>query len=570
MRIQQSFDFKVTIPRSAYEYGERNSGEIHGVVLTKPHVVELILDLIGYDDERPLWKCRLLEPSCGHGAFVTQAAKRLLKSALRDDVSVSQLLNSIVAFDVDRVHAQQTTSELMKVLCDQNVSEADARKLTSAWVQRDDFLLSSFDRGGFDFVIGNPPYVRIENIADVLQAEYRSRFRSLFDRADLYVAFIEKGLQLLNPNGALSFVCSDRWTSNKYGKVLREIVTENFAVKAYIDLHQASPFESDVISYPSIFLIERSKQTSVAVYRMKDASPEECANVSKSIRETPNNDRDHRGRRSVQRYNTWFRGEDPWVLSSPAHLEALRLLEKKNSPIEADGMTHVSIGVATGADAVFILEDKQGIEEDRLVPLVMRKDIENGIIRDAGRYVINTFASEGGVVDLIGYPGLRAYLMKHRDRIMRRHVAQKNPSSWFRTIDKIHVDLVRKPKLLIPDIAGANEVAIDDGKFYPHHNLYYVVSDVWDVSVLGGLLSSRVALFFIWSYSTKMRGGYLRFQAQYLRRIRIPDPRSISNRLAKQISQAFHRRDFAKLDALSLEAYGIDQLPKFDFVDTRR
>ncbi|MBN1654349.1 MAG: Eco57I restriction-modification methylase domain-containing protein [Deltaproteobacteria bacterium] len=567
MRVQQSFNFKVAIPRSAYEYGERNSGEIHGVVLTKPHVVELILDLIGYDEERELWKYRLLEPSCGHGAFITQAATRLLKSAARDDVSIGHLKNAIVAFDIDPSHVRKTKSDLVELLTDQNVSSADAEELANTWVRRDDFLLSSFNRNGFDFVIGNPPYVRIENIADVLQAEYRSRFRSLYDRADLYVAFIEKGLQLLNPNGALSFVCSDRWTSNKYGKVLREIVTENFAVKAYIDLHQASPFESDVIAYPSIFLIERSKQTSVAVYKMKDASPEECENVSKSILGTPKTDR---GNKSLQRYTTWFRGEDPWVLNSPAHLEALRLLEEKNVPIEADGKTHVSIGVATGADAVYILDDKKDIEEDRLVPLVMRKDIENGKISDAGRYVINTFAPHGGVVNLGEYPRLRDYLTEHRDVIMKRHVAQKNPSSWFRTIDKIHVDLVRKPKLLIPDIAGANEVAIDDGKFYPHHNLYYVVSDAWDISVLGGLLSSRVALFFIWSYATKMRGDYLRFQAQYLRRIRVPDPLSIPNRLAKQISHAFYNRDFAKLDALSIEAYGIDQLPEFDFVDTRR
>ena len=65
-------------------------------------------------------------------------------------------------------------------------------------------------------------------------------------------------------------------------------------------------------------------------------------------------------------------------------------------------------------------------------------------------------------------------------------------------------------------------------------------------------------------------GYYLRFQAQYLRRIRVPDPRSIPNRLAKQISHAFYNRDFGKLDALSLEAYGIDQIPEFNFVDTRR
>ena len=80
--------------------------------------------------------------------------------------------------------------------------------------------------------------------------------------------------------------------------------------------------------------------------------------------------------------------------------------------------------------------------------------------------------------------------------------------------------------------------------------------------MLGGLLSSRVALFFVWSYAVKMRGGYLRFQAQYLRRIRVPDPDSLDSDTAAAIKAAFRRRDFAELDSLALIAYEIDTLPE--------
>jgi hypothetical protein len=93
---------------------------------------------------------------------------------------------------------------------------------------------------------------------------------------------------------------------------------------------------------------------------------------------------------------------------------------------------------------------------------------------------------------------------------------------------------------------------------------------VWDLEVLGGLLSSRVALFFVWSYALKMRGGYLRFQAQYLRRIRLPDPLRLPKALAQRIRKAFRLRDFPRLDELALEAYGLESLPPFDFVDTRK
>jgi len=229
----------------------------------------------------------------------------------------------------------------------------------------------------------------------------------------------------------------------------------------------------------------------------------------------------------------------------------------------------VGIGVATGCDDVFIVGKDSDIEPERLLPLVMRGDIDHGRVLDGGRYVINTFRDGGGVVDLTKYPRLARYLAAHAPAIRKRHVARKAPANWFRTIDRVYPKLVGTPKLLIPDIAGANEVAFDEGKFHPHHNLYFVTSDNWDLEVLGGLLSSRVALFFVWSYAVKMRGGYLRFQAQYLRRIRLPAPDSLSTSLRAQIKKAFRKRDFAGLDDLALTTYGIKKLPAFEFVDTR-
>jgi hypothetical protein len=229
--------------------------------------------------------------------------------------------------------------------------------------------------------------------------------------------------------------------------------------------------------------------------------------------------------------------------------------------------------VATGCDELYILDSAEakdaGIERDRLVPLVMRDDIEHGRIHDRGRFVINTFLDDGNLVDLGDYPGLAQYLKANASAIRKRHIAQKVPSNWYRTIDRVYPKLVATPKLLIPDIAGANEVAFDSGRYHPHHNLYFVTSEGWDLEVLGGLLSSRVALFFVWSYAVKMRGGYLRFQAQYLRRIRLPQPESLPASLRTKIKQAFRARDFAALDQLSLGAYGIDQMVGFDFVDTR-
>jgi hypothetical protein len=569
MARQQTLGFELRVPQHVYEYGHRATGETHGVVLTKPSIVQLILDLTKYTATRNLTKLRLLEPSCGEGVFLKEAVRRLLESAKRHCVPTAELGGAIRAYDVDEASVVRTKMVISNLLFETGVDRVSADSLVAEWIHRADFLLARIT-GHFDVVVGNPPYVRIEQLDPQLQEIYRGRFETIFDRADLYVAFIERSLELLSPTGLLSFICADRWTLNRYGARLRNLVAREYGVRVYIDLHQASPFESDVMAYPSIFVFERARSEHVVFAKLREGSADECAALADLI-EHEKLGSPHAGVH-LFRYERWFEGDDPWALGSPEQLAALRELEDRFSALEADGMTRVGIGVATGADEVFIVtkEMVHEIEPDRLVPIVMRSDIHEGRIDWGGHYVINPFKTNEGGVDLADYPKLAAYFAKHNVAVRRRHVSQRSNGFWFRTIDRVYPDLVRRPKLLIPDIAGSNEVTYDAGQYHPHHNLYFVTSDSWDLEVLGGLLSSKVALFFVGSYAVKMRGGYLRFQAQYLRRIRVPDPSSLALALKNRIRTAFRDRDFKKLDSLALQAYELEALPEFSFVDTRR
>jgi hypothetical protein len=126
----------------------------------------------------------------------------------------------------------------------------------------------------------------------------------------------------------------------------------------------------------------------------------------------------------------------------------------------------------------------------------------------------------------------------------------------------VNLSLFSKEKLYIADIKERLLPALDLGKTYPQHNLYWITSDQWDLRVLGGLLISAVGEFFIHCYGVRMRGGYLRFQAQYLRRIRVPDPKSISPKLAQKLRQAFDTQDFDLATRAAMEAYQIDTIPK--------
>lgn len=519
-----------------------------------------MLDLAGYTVDRNLAATRLLEPSCGHGAFVLPAIERLLAVCAREAVDVSTLPDAITAIDIDGDHVARCREQVVTRLTQHGLDASSSRALAARWIVQADALIHPM-HAEFDFIVGNPPYVRIEQISPVLQSEYRARFYTLYDRADLYVAFIQRAISLLSATGRLCFICADRWVLNRYGSLLRALISRECKVEAYIGLHHASPFESEVIAYPSIFSLSRGKSDRVFVGEMQEASEAECRSMLHALREPPTNEHFCDG---------WFDGDEPWVLGTPAQQTALKALERRYYALEDDGETRVGIGVATGCDRVFIVDDDADIEPDRLVRLVMRADLSRGKILDRKRRVLNVFDDAGGVIKLNAYPRLEKYLRKHADDVRGRHVAKRNPNAWFRTIDKVSPALVATPKLLIPDIAGSNEVVFDHGGYHPHHNLYFVTSTRWDLEVLGALLSSRVALFFVWCYAVKMRGGYLRFQAQYLRRIRVPPFESLSDALRAGLRDAFRARDFATIDALALAAWQIDTLPVFDFVDTRK
>ncbi|MDQ3574968.1 MAG: SAM-dependent methyltransferase, partial [Actinomycetota bacterium] len=143
-----------------------------------------------------------------------------------------------------------------------------------------------------------------------------------------------------------------------------------------------------------------------------------------------------------------------------------------------------------------------------------------------------------------------------------RHVARRRPSMWYRTIDRIDPSLQHRPKLLLPDIKAAIHPVLDWGGLYPHHNLYFVVSTAWDPEVLGGILLSEVANLFVGSYCVKMRGGCYRFQAQYLRRIRLPERQGIQVADQRELASAFSARDREWATAVAMRLYGINELPR--------
>lgn len=534
------------------------SGDSHaerGAVFTPPTIVGGILDLCGYVTSQDLTKRRVLEPSCGDGSFFLELTRRLIISAHNQGVAPelwsARLGHCLMGVEIHAESAQRCSAQAAQLLVDAGMRASQAADLARAWILPDDFLLTAIEPG-FDLIVGNPPYVRQERIPKALLREYKRHYVTLYDRADLYVLFFERGLDLLKSNGKLGFICANRWIKNNYGKPLREKISRGFNLDTYLDLSRVKVFGPSVDVYPSVTVIRRAPASKTRVCSPAGRVPlkEIFAAIGKPG--GPENP-------EVSEVKEVARGEDPWLVDVPHILPVLRNLEASLPPLEQAGV-HVGIGVATGADRIFVAGDEAlaswEIEPSRLLPLAMPADLQIDAVRWAGQKLVNPWGDKG-LVELRDYPRLGAYLDAHREILCKRHIAKKFPQRWYRTIDRVHPYLTRQPKLLIPDIKGRASVVYDPGCYYPHHNLYVVTAPAWDLRALQTLLRSSVAMSFVAAYCVRIAGGFLRYQAQYLRRIRVPSWQSLSATQRENLVRVSCSVDQELVDQAAFAAYGL-------------
>ncbi|UOX90347.1 Eco57I restriction-modification methylase domain-containing protein [Amycolatopsis sp. FBCC-B4732] len=551
----------------------------YGEVFTREWVAQTMLDLVGYTAAKDLVHLRLVEPSCGSGAFLLPAISRLLRSLDRSDgwEDEQALEDAIRAYDLQQSNVEHCQVAAQALLEQHGVDVGRARRLSRLWVQRQDYLLSAdvepnlfvdeVPSSEVDVVIGNPPYIRLEDVADDLTAAYRLRWKTMSGRADIYVGFFERALRSLRPGGRLAFICADRWMRNQYGSALRQFVGQRYSVDCVWTMHDVDAFESVVAAYPAITLLSRRPQGLAVVAdttsSFGEESAAELAAWSMDEQAVPIDEQSaSTSGVGYQAYRLphWFPGDEMWPSGSPARLALIEHLNDNfRSLHDPAGGTRVGIGIATGADKVYVTAEDDLVETDRLLPLAMSADTRTGKFQWSGNYLVNPWDEEGGLVDLSRYPRLEDYYARNIDSLVGRHTAKSKPRQWYRTIDKVNNDLIAKPKLLIQDMRTTINPVWEPGGHYPHHNLYFVVSDQWDLKVLGGILLSRIAQAFIEAYCVRMRGNTLRFQAQYLKRIRLPEFDTLEADVKESLVEAFDARDVEKATEAALRAYKLDR-----------
>ena len=528
-----------------------------GEVFTRRWVVDLILDLCGYTTADDLTGLVVVDPSVGSGAFVAPIVERLLASRADTGSPWGDLTSCVRGWDLQPHHVDTcrklTREQLLYAGCPPDTAD----RLAIAWFQAGDFLLDAPADLRADVVVGNPPYIRIENLAPQLLASYRAACPAMGGRADVFIGFYDKALDLLAEGGVLGFICADRWMHNDYGKRLRDkIVSGPYAMDAVVAMHDVDAFEADVSAYPAVTVISRGPQRDAVVASAGAGFGADAARVLLDWLDTGEG-RLHTRHVAASRMDDWYNTAASWPSGSPEVIAWLERLEETLPPIEdADTDTRIGIGVATGADAVYVVREPNlpDVESSRLLPLAHAADMRTGTFTYSGYRLVSPW-TEDGLVDLADFPKLASYFNSHGERLGGRNVAKRSGPAWFRTIDRVNTRLLDADMLVLGDMRKhITPVRVPAG-FYPHHNLYFVVSKKWDLDVLGGLLLADVIEAQVAAYCVKMRGGTLRFQAQYLRRVRIPAPDQIRATFAERFADAFRTQNRKAADIAGRELF---------------
>ncbi len=487
-------------------YSPRSNGRQHGDVFTKPEVVSFMLDEVNYVASRNLSQVTIMEPSCGEGAILLAIVQRLAESSAAFGFDLNEAFHHCVfASDIDTEKTDICIRQIHAAFPEIVHPEKN--------IVAEDYLLST--HSSVDIVVGNPPYIRYEEIPEDKLADYRA-FPTFFYRADIYVPFFEKSLSELNPGGTHCFICANRWMRNQYGKKLRQLIAQYYSIEKIVNLEGADAFQEQVLAYPAITVIRNTMHKGSLKYM-------EVRQVSKL---------------TAPEYQSLPspKGDD-WTRVFTQEHQDLSLIEEQNFKI--------GIGVATGADAVFISSALKGrVEDSLLLPAVNARDLCGNRMNWGEKYLLNPYDSAGKLILLDHYPLAKAYLEAHKAHLASRHMAKKYPARWYGTIDAVTPMLKREPKILLPDISANSYVFVDEGNYYPLHNIYYIKGNgIRQLRLLAAILMSDFVREQLNSLTNRMNGGYARWQSQYLRKLRIPTISRIAEATATALLRCYDERD---------------------------
>lgn len=404
------------------------------------------------------------------------------------------------------------------------------------------------DFEGFDIVIGNPPYLRVQGIRDSNSAfaeELVNKYRSATGSFDLYAIFAERGLQIINKNGLINYIMPVKWTNAAFGKGLRDVVTENKSACKIINFEAYQVFNASTYTALQWF---KPNSNEILYYEL-DRNLETNQELGEYLNSLNSN--------NAARINADKLSKETWILTVGPTTDILNKLEQNPRRI-SDIFDKIFQGLATSKDDVYFLYEctevdgfvtglskylnrRIRIERGLVKPLLKGEDVHRYDNISTNRYVIFPYKLEDGKANLYSeteiaalYPQGYAYLKICESELRGREKGRlMNDDFWFRYIYPKNLVLFANEKLVAPDISLGGNFAYDiNGEFYQTTTIYGYIkkSNVRDsYKVLMAILNSRLCWWFLTNTGTTLANGYFRFKPDYIKPFPIPAYEKIKN-----------------------------------------
>ena len=426
---------------------------------------------------------------------------------------------------------KQLREKLAKLLEQDNDFAPEDAKQLAAWNPYDQNAVAEFFdpawmfgvSDGFDIVIGNPPFIQLQNDGGKLAKLYADcNYKTYARTGDIYCLFYERGYQLLKPNGHLCYITSNKWMRAGYGEKTREFFAKNTNPLLLIDFAGVKIFESATVDTNILLFAKAVNEHKTLCAVTNKQNKDSGKNLSVFVQQSGS--------------ECEFSNSDSWVILSPIEQSIKRKIESVGTPLK-DWDINIYRGVLTGYNEAFIIstekrdeilancqsEDERARTAELIRPILRGRDIKRYGYNWANLWLINTHNGIRGKLERVhieDYPAIKAHLDQYWDRISKRADKGDTP---YNLRNCAYLEDFSKPKIVWGEISDRSKFAYEsDGLCVPEATTFLMIGK--DLPYLLCMLNSPLAEWFFSKVGTTTGVGTVRWKKYTILELLIPRP----------------------------------------------